>query len=255
MFKELAFAFLALVSCSQLAKASDLPLALCPGVSKNVAANPLLQRALKASYPFAKELRETRREPSDAPCLFPYEVVSYDTFVVLLTFAQMPGTACHGCPAEVSAVFLKKDGNALRPGGRHDAFVEAGTFGSLMSAKGFRLGAHDGLMIESGGTFQGYSSSILSPFLIRNGRMEAIGPEIGISSGDSNCGAREEETDPCREVSGEWWTEGSRLIIHYSGRQADDTAVNGDVVYELKSDTLVLVSGAELAAERDENRP
>jgi hypothetical protein len=121
-----------------------------------------------------------------------------------------------------------------------------------MSINSFRLGTQDGLVVEGGGTFQGYSSSVLSPFLIRNGHMMPIGPENGISSGDSDCGARD---GACRDVSGSWHTEGRRLVVRYLGKRANRSRVDGSVAYELRKSSLVRISGHKLAVQMEESRP
>ncbi|WP_052600432.1 hypothetical protein [Microvirga lotononidis] len=217
----------------------------------NVENDLVLWQALEVAHPSAKV--DYNREGSNLPpCVSPYTLLSYDTFMVLLLLAGEPGEACHGCGASVSAVFLQRDGSRLKLAGRHDGFTEAGTFGDLMSINPLRLGSHDGIMVEGGGTFQGYSSSVLTPFLILNGRMKPIGPENGISSGDSDCGARD---GPCRDVAAYWRTQGGRLIVRYVGKRANRSRINGSVVYELRKGMLVRVSGHKLAADIEGSRP
>jgi hypothetical protein len=253
MLKTLVFSALSLFGCIQATQAADAPLQLplCPDWSQNVEIDIGLWRALEAAYPSAKTASEGE-EPSRVSCLFPYTLLRFDDFEVLIALAGEPGEACHGCGAQVSAVFLRRDGGALKVTGRHDGFAEAGTFGSLMAIDAFRLGSQDGLIVEAGGTFQGYNSSVLSPFLIRSGRIRPIGPENGISSGDSDCGVRD---GPCRDVSGSWHAEDRRLIVRYLGKRANGTAVDGTVAYELKKNSLVLASGRRLAAEMEKSRP
>lgn len=253
MLKAVVLAALLLIGCSHGAWAdeetSDVP--LCPDWSVNVETNLMLWQALQVAYP-AATVDYNRDGPERSPCLFPYTVLTYGTFMVLITLAGEPGEACHGCGAQVSAVFLQRDGAALTVLGRHAGFTEAGTFGDLMAVNAFRLGSQDGLIVEAGGTFQGYSASVLSLFLIRSGLMTAIGPENGISSGDSDCGVRD---GPCRDVSGFWHADGRRLIVRYLGKRAKGSSVNGTVAYELRKNSLVLVSGRKLAAEMEKSRP
>jgi hypothetical protein len=250
MFGRVIFAALSMLICLHTSRASDVPLPLCPGTSKAAASNPLLRQALNAAYPTARE-RAGRNRRIGAPCIYPYRALSFEELVVLITLGQEPGEACHGCSAQVSAVFLSRSGSRLVYAGRHEIFTEAGTFGSLGAAEPLRLGTELGVVIEGGGTFQGFSSSSILPFLIRKGRMEPIGPENGILTGASDCGAR----DPCREVNGQWHTEGKRFIVRYSGAREDGTTVDGSVVYELRDNALILASGAELAAEMEESHP
>lgn len=253
MLTTFVFSALLLFGFAQGARAADAPLQLplCPDWSQNVETDIVLWQALEAAYPSAKVNVEDE-EPSRLSCLFPYKLLHYDKLAVLITLAGEPGEACHGCSAKVSAVFLQRDGGALKITGRHDGFTEAGTFGDLMAIDSFRLGSQDGLLVEAGGTFQGYSSSALIPFLIRSGRMEPLGPENGISSGDSNCGVRD---GSCRSVSGFWHAEGRRFVIRYLGRRANGTSVKGAVAYELRKGSLVLVSGHKLALEMEKGWP
>ncbi len=253
MLKTLVSSALFLFGSAQATWAADAPvqLRLCSNWSENVETDIKLWQATQAAYPSAT-LNAEGEEPSHPPCLFPYKLLHYDKFSVLITLAGEPGEACHGCGALVSAAFLQRDGGALKVIGRHDGFTEAGTFGSLIAVDAFRLGPQNGLIIEGGRTFQGYSFGVLSPFLIRNGRMSPIGPENGISSGDSNCGVRD---GPCRDVNGFWHAEDRRLVVRYLGKRANGTSVEGTVAYELKKNLLVLASGRRLATEMEKSRP
>jgi hypothetical protein len=252
MLKTIVFSALFLFGWAQAAWAADAPskLPLRPDWSKQVETDLVLWQALDAAYPEAKV--DPDQESSRVACLFPYKLLSYDKFWVLITLAGEPGEACHGCSAKVSAVFLRRDGNKLKPSSRHNVFEEIGTLGDLTSLNSFRLGTEVGLAIEGGGTFQGYSTGVLSPFLIRNGRIKAIGPKNGISSWDSDCGVRGE---PCREVDSQWHSDGQRLIIRYTGARKDGTKIDGNVVYALRKGSLVRISGHRLAREMEERRP
>ncbi|HZH50308.1 MAG TPA: hypothetical protein VEZ16_00355 [Microvirga sp.] len=235
---------------SALADGVSLP--LCPGSSKVAAADPLLRSALKAAYPRAVE-RKGRARTSE-PCLYPYQAILYETSVVLITLGQIPGEGCHGCGAKVSATFLRKEGAALTPVGRHADFAEVGTFAAPSAITPVRFGADDGVVIEGGGTFQGVSFSVIEPFVFRTGRARPIGPENGIPLAYEDCGAKVDE--PCASIGGQWRADpGGRLLVAYSGRRADKTNVEATAVYERRGDALVLVSGAKVAAEMSGMRP
>jgi len=255
MLKIFISSALLLLGCTQGAQAADAPLhlPLCLDWSQNVETDIALWQALEAAYPSAKVASEDE-ESSRLSCLFPYKLLHYDKLVVLITLAGEPGEACHGCPAQLSAVFLKRVGPTLNPVGRHASFTEIGTYGSVISLGGFQLGSKQGIVIEGGGTFQGYSSTVFVFYVINNGRMRQIGPENGISSGDSNCGAIMDE-GPCRDATGEWRVEGDRLKIRYFGVREDRTRIDGTVTYRLKGDDLTLTSGAKLATEMEKSRP
>lgn len=230
-----------------------MQLPLCPDWSQNVETDIEFWQALEAAYPSARVNTEDE-EPSRLSCLFPYKLLRYDKFEVLITLAGEPGEACHGCPAQLSAAFLRRAGQNLKLVGRHKNFTEVGTFGYVISLEPFSLGSQQGIVVEGGGTFQGYSTGVLVFFVIENGRMRQVGPENGISSGDGNCGAVMDE-GPCRDVTGEWRVEGDRLKIRYSGVREDRTKIDGTVTYKLKGDDLILTSGAKLAIEMEESRP
>ena len=253
MLKGFAVAAVVLLAATDGAWAADLPLPLCPNASTVMARNPTLRSAFKAAYPKAVERRNAKGRAS-GPCLYPYQALSYPDSVVLFTLAGVPGQACHGCPAVVSAVFLKKVKRALKPVGFHDDFIETGSSGDLNGIKPARFGAGDGAVIEGGGTFQGQEFSVIEPFLIRDERMKPIGPEGGIPIASSDCGAKE-EGEPCREIRGRWRTEDRRLHVRYLGRRDDGTKVDATAVYELRGERLSLVSGSEIAAEMRDYRP
>jgi hypothetical protein len=123
MRKTLVFSALFLFGCAEATLADDAPvqLPLCPNWSENVETDIKLWQAIEAAYPSARVNAEGE-ETSRLSCLFPYELLHYDKFSVLITLAGEPGEACHGCGALVSAVFLQRDGGALRITGRHDGF-------------------------------------------------------------------------------------------------------------------------------------
>ena len=252
MLKALVFSALLLLGCLQAAGATDAPLQLplCPDWSQNVETDIVLWQALEAAYPSAKVDAEDE-EPPRPSCLFPYKLLRYNDFAVLITLAGQPGEACHECPAELSAVFLRRDGNALKPWSRHDGFSKSGTFGDLIGIDALRLGTEEGLVVESGGTFQGHSSTVINLFLIRDGRMKPIGSRNGLPSGDSDCLVH----DPCWDVTGHWQTDGRRFVIRYAGVREDGTNFDGTVAYELRKSSLVRVSGHKLAREMEGNRP
>ena len=253
MFRIWFFSALFLLGACYAVRADEAPpeLPLCPGAWEIAASKPLLRQALKAAYPGVRE-RPRKLHRRGAPCHYPYQTLSFDKFVVLITLGGVPNEACHGCSAKISADFLNFENGKLKPMDRHDTFTEAGTWGSPSGVKPLRLGSESGLVVEAGGTFQGYSYVYVSLFLIRNGRMMPIGPEGGISLSSDNCGAGD---GPCRSIEGHWHVDGRRFIVRYVGAWDDGTRVNGSVVYELREDSLVLTSGHGLAREMEESGP
>jgi hypothetical protein len=253
MLKKLSLVAAGLLMGLPAARAQDGSLPLCQGSSTVLAADPLLRSAVKAAYPKSPERRG--KKPTSEPCIYPYQAILYESAVVLLTLGQIPGEACHGCSAKISAVFLRRNAAALTPVGRHDEFVEVGTFGSPSAITPIRFGADDGVVIEGGGTFQGVTFSLLEAYVFRDGQAKSLGPENGIPLVFTDCGAKADD-GPCTNIGAQWRADpGGRLLVTYSGRREDKTTVDGTAIYERKGDTLVLVSGEKIAAEMNETRP
>lgn len=250
MLKRLVFAAAGLLLAQHSLRAEEDPLPLCPGSSQVMADDPLLQDAFKAAYPKITE-RKGRKAASE-PCVYPYQAILYESVVVLLTLGHIPGEACHGCGAKISAVFLNRNGSALTPAGRHDEFTESGTFGSPGVITPIRLGPDDGVIIEAGGTFQGITSSSIEPFVFQGGQVKSLSLGEGIATSFTNCGAKV-RGKPCSDINATWRADpGGRLLVTYSGTWVDKSKAFGTVVYEREGDALVLVSGAKIAADRSE---
>jgi len=244
-----------LQAAQEAAQAQSGSLPVCPTASKSLGSDPLLRTAFKAAYPSAVLPPETRKPKFDEPCLYPFQAILYESAVVLITLDRVPGETCHGCPARLSAVFLRRDRSGLTPVAHHDGFTESGTWGIVSAITPIRLGRDDGIVVQGGGGFQGESYSVIDPFIFRDGRAKLLGPQSGIPLEQSNCGAKV-DGEPCRNVSGIWRAEpGGRLVISYQGNREDKSEVNGVVIYERRGDALVLTSGNRIAAEMDENRP
>ena len=88
----------------------------------------------------------------------PLQVLRYGSADVLLTIGNEPGQACHGCSASLSAYFLARTGGGLKLVNKAIDFGQSGTFGSPGDISPIRIGADDGIAIETGGTFQGHTS-------------------------------------------------------------------------------------------------
>jgi hypothetical protein len=253
MLKRLVFAATGLLLAQHSLRAEVDPLPLCPGSSQVMADDPLLRDAFKAAYPKIAERKG--KKAASKPCVYPYQAILYESAVVLLTLGQIPGEACHGCGAKISAVFLKKNGSSLTPAGRHDEFAETGTFGSPSAVTPVRFGADDGVVIQGGGTFQGITSTSIEPFVFQEGRVKSLGPQEGIATGFTNCGAKV-DGEPCSNIDATWRVDpGGRLLVTYSGTWEDKSKAFGTVIYERRGVALVLVSGAKIAAEMNGSQP
>jgi hypothetical protein len=250
MLKRLVFAAAGLLLAQHSAQAEGNSLPLCPGTAQVMAADPLLRDAFMAAYPNIAE-RKGKKAVSQ-PCVYPFQAILYESAVVLLTLGQIPGEACHSCGAKISAVFLQRNGSALKPVGRHDEFTETGTFGAPRDVMPIRLGADDGVVLQEGGTFQGITSSSIRPFVFQGEQAKPLEPQEGIPLGFTDCGAKV-DSKRCSDIDATWWVDpGGRLLVSYRGRWTDKSKALGTVIYERKGDALVLMSGAKVAADRDE---
>ena len=86
---------------------------------------------------------------------------------MLVTQTGEPGEACHGCEATLSATVLKRVPGGYKRARSFDAFAKGGTFGAVASVAPIAIGGDDGIAIELGGTFQGYTSSTLDLYAFR----------------------------------------------------------------------------------------
>jgi hypothetical protein len=150
-------------------------------------------------------------------CVYPLQVLRFPTADVLLTMGNALGDSCHGCGARLTAYVLKREAGDLRLVARFVDFAEVGTFGSPGAISPVQIGPDDGIAIEHGGTFQGYTSSILDLYAFHKARAVRVtqGERIPLSA--NNGGA---VTDPKRaiEVDASWTidpTTHTRLSVTY----------------------------------------
>lgn len=163
-----------------------------------------------ADYRLSEAVRQVFGEPyygvsseQDAACIYPLQVLLYGSADVLLTIGNEPGQACHGCSASLSAYFLARMGGGLKLVNKTIDFGQAGTFGSPGDISAVRIGRDDGIAIESGGTFQGHTFTMLDFYAFHAGRVvhvEAM-PRVGLSASDGGAIA---DGSPVTNVSGSW---------------------------------------------------
>ena len=139
----------------------------------------------------------------DAACIYPLQVLRYGSADVLLTMGNEPGQACHGCSASLSVYFLARTGGGLKLVNKAIDFGQAGTFGSPGDISAIRIGQDDGIAIESGGTFQGHTSTMLDFYAFHAGRVVHVEatPRVGLSASD---GGAVGDSGPVTDVSGSW---------------------------------------------------
>jgi hypothetical protein len=213
--------FLCAIAASPAAASSQPPPPLCPEAAAKLKSDADLAQALRAAYgdPGAGH---------DEACLYPLQILRYADVDVLLTQNLAPETACHGCEADLSASVLKRVPGGFKCVRTFEAFGKSGTFGAVASVSAIAIGGDDGLAIESGGTFQGYTSVALDLYAFRRAglvRLDSGGPLY--LEGD-NAGA---ETDRGKTVSidSAWSLSGGELVVDYrvtdSRRQRQSRAV------------------------------
>lgn len=241
----LAAAGLLLAVPGAMAQSGSMP--LCAGSTAAMRGQALLRSAMKAAYPNVSERKDDQEELDPEPCIHPYRANAFGNAVVLFTFSQKPGDACHGCGARISATFLRRDGAQLVTVAHHHEFTELGSWGDVTAMTPVRSGSDDGIVIEGGGTFQGQTSSVIQAFIFRDGQALAISPEHGIVMSQSNCDAVASGKS-CTDIKGSWKIEPSgRLTIGYRGKRNGKPLTSSPVVYERQGNALVPVSGKPLA--------
>ena len=171
------------------------PAAFCAAAKKPVDADPRLAAAVAAA--FGKVMFNAAGED----CLYPLQVLRYATADVLVVQAGEPGQACHGCGAPLSAHVLRRVDDGFKIVRRYPKFATLGTFGAVGNISAVEIGGDDGMAIESGGMFQGYSFSAVDFFAFHAGQLVSLN-DTPIMIDADNGGA---VTDPDKtiEVTGE----------------------------------------------------
>jgi hypothetical protein len=200
---------------------------------------------LKSDSDLADATRAAFGDPGvghDEFCLYPLQVLRYADVDVLLTQNFAPETACHGCVADLSAAVLRRIPGGYKHVRTFEAFGKTGTFGAVASVSPIAIGVDDGLAIESGGTFQGYTSLTLDLYAFRRQglvRLDAGGP---LYLGGDDGGA---QTDSSKAVTidSAWSLAANELAIDY--RVSDSRGLRQSrTVWTVEETRLALKSGA-----------
>jgi hypothetical protein len=208
--------------------------ALCAAVKKQVEADPRLAEAVSAV--FGKAFKATGED-----CAYPLKVLHYASADVLVVHAGEPGEGCHGCGAPLSAYVLRRLGGSLKIVRSFYKFATLGTFGAAGGVSSVEIGGDDGMAIESGGTFQGYSSTALDLYAFHAGQLVNINGGPTLLSAD-NSGA---EPSKAIEVTGKWFfdpADKTTLIVDYK-IEARGVARTDRVTWRLQGTSLVLSHG------------
>lgn len=189
----------------------------CPAAKSIVTEDADLYHAVEVT--FGRPFFTTGVGDSGAECIFPLKVLRYGTADVLLAIGNKPFDSCHGCGARMSAYFLRRGSGELKLVGRHLDFSESGTWGNPGQIYLIKLATHDGIIVESGGTFQGYTVARLNIYVFRGGRALHLTPPSGLLISSSNAGATTERNKVV-SVSGSWTigARGNSIVIDYVRR-------------------------------------
>jgi hypothetical protein len=227
-------AALTLATFSAAASQSD---ALCAAAKKPVEAEPLLVTAVGAVFGKA-----TFQSTGD-DCLYPLKVLQYAGADVLVVQAGEPGGRCHGCGAPLTAYVLRRIDDGLKTVRAYRKFATLGTFGAVGDISSVEIGGDDGMAIESGGTFQGYSSGVIDFYAFHAGQLVSLNDTPIIIDADDQ-GAMD---DPSRaiEVTAKWYfdpTDKTALVVDYKIKARGAARVER-VVWRLQGTSLVLSRG------------
>lgn len=206
--------------------------ALCAAAKKDVGADSLLAAEVAAT--FGKE----------SDCLYPLKALRYASADVLLVQAGEPGEGCHGCGAPLSAYVLKRVGGGFKTVAKFRQFAELGTNGAVGDIWPIEIDGDDAMAIESGGTFQGYTSSRLDFFAFRAGALVDLEPKPPVVLDADNEGASEDASKAI-SVAASWFfdpTDKTALVVDYKIDAKGATRVER-VVWRLQDGKLVLSRG------------
>jgi len=227
-------AALKLAACSASAGQSAI---LCAAARQSVASEPLLATAVAAAFgkaPFSSTSED---------CAYPLTVLRYSIADVLIVQAGEPGQACHGCGAALTAYVLRRSDDRLKPVRAFRKFATLGTAGAVDDMSPTEIGDDDGMAIESGGTFQGYASTVVDFFAFHSGQLVKLNTTPIIIAAD-NGGA---VVDPGKaiDVTAKWSfdpADKTALVVDYKIK-AHGVARAERVIWRLQGTSLVLSHG------------
>ena len=217
------------------AAAADAPLRYCRSVAAKLKADSDLAGAARAAF---GEPQAT----DDEACLYPLQLLRYADVDVLISQDGEPGEACHGCEADLSATVLKRVPGGYKRLKAFPSFAKAGSHGAVASVTPIAIGGDDGMAIESGGTFQGYTSSALDLYAFRQRGLVALEAGAPLMIEADNSGA-ESDTSKTIEVESAWSLAGGDLTIDYRVTDAHGKRDNR-AVWSVGESALTLKSGA-----------
>jgi hypothetical protein len=217
------------------AAAADAPQRYCRSVAAKLKADSDLAAAARAAF-------GAPQATDDEACLYPLQLLRYADVDVLISQTGEPGEACHGCEADLSATVLKRVPGGAKRLRAFASFAKAGSNGAVAAVTPIAIGGDDGIAIESGGTFQGYTASALDLYAFRKSglvRLDAGAPLL-IEGDDSGAAT---DASPAIEVESAWSLAGGELTIDYRVTDARGKR-DSRAVWSVGEATLTLKSGA-----------
>lgn len=233
---RILIALIALVLGAVSASAGEAA-AFCTAAKKSVDADSRLAAEVVAV--FGKAVFNATGED----CLFPLKALRYAGADVLIVQAGEPGEGCHGCGALLSAYVVQRVNGGLKTVARFREFATLGTHGAVEDISPIEIAGDDALAIESGGTFQGYTSTGLDLYAFHAGRLVSLSPNPIVIAAD-NSGAVNAPGEAV-EVTGTWFfdpADKAALVVDYKidARRAPRVE---RVVWRLQGSSLVLSRG------------
>ena len=217
---------------------AEAPAALCAAAKNDVRANSLL--ASEVATVFGKaDFTGTAGD-----CVYPLKALRYASADVLLVQWGEPGAGCHGCGATLSAYVIQRIGGGLKTVAKFREFTELGSHGAIMEVWPIEIAGDDAMAIESGGTFQGYTSSQLDFFAFHAGALVDLEPKPRVVLDADDEGATV-DTSKTTVVRGSWFfdpTDKTALVVDYRIDAKGSTRVER-VVWRLQGGKLVLTRG------------
>ena len=210
----------------------------CAAAAKPVQADYRLPEAVRAAF------GSVHFDSTAEECIFPLKVLHYASADVLLTQGNVPGEACHGCSAHLSAYVLRRAAGELKLAKRLIDFAEVGTFGSAGDITPLTIGGDDGMVIEGGGTFQGYTFVNLDFYAFKAGQVVHLVAEPAITIEANNGGAITDERQAI-DVAGSWSipaVPGTELAVDYKIKARGRSRIE-HLVWTLYNSRLVLTHG------------
>ena len=217
---------------------AEPPAAICAAAKKEVRADSWLASEVEAVFGKA-DFAGTEDD-----CLYPLKVLRYASADVLLVQAGVPGEGCHGCEAPLSAYVIQRTGGGLKTVATFREFTKLGSNGTIGDVWPIEIAGDDAMAIESGGTFQGYTSTHLNFFTFHAGALVDLEPKPEIVLSADNEGATE-DAGKAIVVAGSWFfdpTDKTALIVDYKIHAKGATRVER-AVWRLQDRKLELARG------------